>query len=42
MKAIFCPTCKVIMLRCKYGGGGVYYYCTQCGCRVESTAGEEE
>ena len=32
-----CPTCKIPMLQCKYYGGGIYWTCSKCGCKVEST-----
>lgn len=32
-----CPTCKILMLQCKYCGGGIYQVCGKCGCKVEST-----
>lgn len=32
-----CPTCRFPMLKCQYGGGGIYWTCSKCGCRVEST-----
>lgn len=35
---MICPTCKIIMLQCKYLGGGIYWTCGKCGCKVESTA----
>lgn len=32
-----CPTCRAPMLQRQYGGGGIYWTCSKCGCRVEST-----
>lgn len=34
---MFCPTCKVPMLQCQYYGGGIYWTCGKCSCKVEST-----
>lgn len=34
---MLCPTCNIPMLQCQYGGGGIYWTCSKCGCRVEST-----
>lgn len=34
---MICPTCKIIMLQCKYCGGGIYWTCSKCGCKIEST-----
>lgn len=39
---MFCPTCKVPMLEYKYYGGGIYWICGKCHCRVESTDPEED
>lgn len=35
--SIFCPACKIPMLQCQYCGGGVYWACGNCGCKVEQT-----
>lgn len=32
-----CHTCNIPMLQCKYYGGGIYWICSKCHCRVEST-----
>lgn len=34
---ILCPTCNIPMLQCQYYGGGVYWICNKCGCKVERT-----
>ena len=35
---IFCPTCKIPMLQCQYGGGDFYWFCGKCHCRVDKTS----
>lgn len=35
--SIICPTCKIPMLQCQSYGGGVYWVCSKCGCKVEQT-----
>ena len=34
---IFCPTCNIPMLLCQYFGGGIYWVCGNCDCKVERT-----
>ena len=35
--SIFCPTCNIPMLLYQYYGGGFYWVCGQCNCKVEKT-----
>lgn len=40
IRNMICPTCRIAMLMCKHFGGGVYWYCSKCGCTIESTSAE--
>ena len=35
--AIICPNCNVPMLQHQSYGGGIYWFCGTCGCKVERT-----
>lgn len=35
--SILCPTCNTPMVQCQYYGGGIYWLCDKCGCKVERT-----
>jgi ribosomal protein L37AE/L43A len=37
ISTMLCPTCKVLMLQRHYYGGGIYWICGKCHCKVEST-----
>ena len=35
--SIICPNCNIPMLQYQYYGGGFYWMCGRCGCKVERT-----
>lgn len=35
--AILCPTCNIPMVQYQSYGGGIYWVCGTCGCKVERT-----
>ena len=37
-----CLRCGKQMLRCQYTGGGVYWFCSRCDCRDESTSNSKD
>lgn len=38
---MFCPNCKKAMMPCKRMNE-VYYFCTNCGCEIESTSSSDD